>query len=389
MNPVAPALLLLLLVGCATSLEVLPAPRPVDAVEGAQLGAVLDALVEERGLPGATCAVLFADGRLFTHGSGSPDPARGGASMPAEGRMLAGSTGKSLFAAAALLLQEDGAVDLDDGLARWLGEEPWFGDVPNGAALTLRQLLHHTSGVPEHVWDPAVIEELTADPDRRWRPEELARLVAGRAALGPPGEAFSYADANYVLAMLAVQRAAGRDLHAVIQERLLGPLGLANTYPSLPRTLPGLVQGHVVLGAQLGSPPRFVLEDGRSALATSFEWAGGGYVSTSRDLAVLARALWSGALFGDEGSLGELLEAVPTPDGPGDAYGIGTILRDTELGPARGHDGFFPGYLTSVAWFPDRGVAVAVQVNTDDVRRLGGPLFQRAVLPLARAAAGA
>lgn len=378
------ALTLSLLVGCASSPVGGPAPIAYEAPELARL---LDQLVEDTGLPGATCAVLHGDGRLFVHGAGTADLDRPGASMPASGRMLAGSTGKSLFTAAAMLLQEDGEVDLDDPLARWLGDEPWFAGIANGGEVTLRQLLHHTSGIQEHVWQPEVVELTSGDPARSWSPEELAALVAGRDPLGPPGGAFSYADANYILAMLAVQHATGRDLHDVVDERVARPLGLDDTYPSLPRVLPGLVQGHVVLGARLGAPPRFVQEDGSSAIATSSEWAGGGYVSTSRDLAVFARAMWSGALFRDPATLEQLLDPVPTPRGPGDAYGMGTILRETSIGAARGHDGFYPGYLTSVAWFPDADLAVAVQVNSDDIRSLRGPLFDRAVLPLAEAAA--
>ena len=80
-----------------------------------------------------------------------------------------------------------------------------------------------------------------------------------------------------------------------------------------------------------------------------------------------------------------LTDWTETPAGPGDAYGIATILTrtgDETLGDALGHDGFFPGYLTSVAYFPALDVAVAVQTNTDDVRAVGGRLFDSLLMPV-------
>jgi D-alanyl-D-alanine carboxypeptidase len=82
-----------------------------------------------------------------------------------------------------------------------------------------------------------------------------------------------------------------------------------------------------------------------------------------------------------------MLDGVPARLGPGTRYGLGVILQDTPAGPSQGHSGFFPGYLTEMAYFPELDVAVALQVNTSVGQALGRP--PAAVLvELARAASG-
>ncbi len=358
-------------------------PKPEEpALDTAALAQWLDGLVQDKGLPGATLAASFPDAQDVSLAAGRTSPGDTAPALPVNARMLAGSTGKTYFAACAIALQADGRIDLDDPVSKHLGDEPWFARVPNSGDVSLRDLLQHRSGIPEYVWDPEVAAAVGADMDRVWGHAELARLLEGRDPVGTPRSQFVYADANYVLAMLAIEKATGEDLYNYAREQFLEPLGLGDTFASDSRDLPGLTQGHVVLGAQLGAPPLMVGDDGRVQFNTQFEWAGGGYVASAGDLARWGRVLWSGQLI-DETYLPDLLDSHPTPKGPGDRYGIATIVRDTDLGPAHGHDGFFPGYLTSVAWFPEHGFSVAVQVNTDDLRLLQGQLFDVVLLPAA------
>ncbi len=67
----------------------------------------------------------------------------------------------------------------------------------------------------------------------------------------------------------------------------------------------------------------------------------------------------------------QMLDSIPSNLGPGERYGLGVQVRNTEWGECYGHAGWFPGYLTEMAYFPKLGVAVAVQFNTDDMRRVG------------------
>jgi D-alanyl-D-alanine carboxypeptidase len=104
-----------------------------------------------------------------------------------------------------------------------------------------------------------------------------------------------------------------------------------------------------------------------------FEWAGGGFASTAADLARWAAALYDGRVLEAEW-VAQMLEGVPARLGPGVRYGLGAIIQETPLGLTFGHSGFFPGYLTQMAYYPDHRIAVAVQVNTSVPQSLGRPL---------------
>src|ERR1041384_8377206 len=99
--------------------------------------------------PGLVAAAVMPDGTLRRTAVGIADK-ENAVVMREESRMPGGSTGKSVFAATASLLAAEGIVNFDDPLSKWLGHEPWFARLPNAAEISLRHLLMHTSGVPDH-----------------------------------------------------------------------------------------------------------------------------------------------------------------------------------------------------------------------------------------------
>ena len=96
------------------------------------------------------------------------------------------------------------------------------------------------------------------------------------------------------------------------------------------------------------------------------EWTGGGFASTSADLARWGHVLFSGAAM-DTPYLDRLLDGVPVaPDAPEILYGAGVaIYADTSRGPVYGHGGWIPGYVSSLRHYADHGVTVAFQINSD------------------------
>ena len=325
--------------------------------------------MHERGLfPGASLALVLPGGEeiALCAGLASREDER---AMRPKDRMPAGSIGKTFVAAAALRLRQAGRLDLEDAASRWLGEEEWFARLPNSEHLTLRNLLEHSSGIPEYYVNPGFIENLREEPARVRPPEELVSLVLDAPPLFAAGEGWSYADTNYLLVGMVIERASQKTFYEQVREHFLIPHGLRDTLPSDRRDLPGLAQGYVVMGQGLGFPAR-ALVDGRLAVNPQFEWCGGGFATTPLDLARWARVLYQGRAFEGE-YLDELLAGVETGRLPGERYGLGTFLRGTRAGPMRGHEGFYPGYLSAMAFFPESGFAAALQVNTDDLRGLG------------------
>ncbi len=334
-----------------------------------RLQGIVDAFHSGGRFPGVSAAVSMPDGTVFTFTAGEADTVRHVA-MTAPARMLQGSVGKTYFAALAMQLMGDGALDLDAKVSTYLGHHPWYARIPNAAGITVKQLMTHTSGVMRYEFKETFTQDLTAHPDKHWDPEDLISYVLDEEASFPAGEGWEYSDTNFILLGMILEEITGRPCYDLIQEKILEPLGLKNTVPSSSRVIPGLIQGYAGPANPFGGTDEVLLPDGRFVINPQFEWAGGGFASTTEDLARWARALYTGRAFDPE-LLPLMLEGVPARLGPNTRYGLGVILVDTPAGPSQGHSGFFPGYLTEMAYFPDLDVAVALQVNTSVGRALG------------------
>jgi D-alanyl-D-alanine carboxypeptidase len=329
----------------------------------------LEALHAELNFPGATAAYVLPDGTSGTAATGLSDVERR-LPMTARSRMLAASIGKTFVGAEVLALAQQGSLGLDDPVAKWLGTRSWYSRLPNGGQITIRHLLNHTAGLPDHVYDEAfakAVAQRWQEPGNPFPPEALVEFILDKEPLNEPGEAFHYSDTGYILLGLVIEEAAGRSFYEEVEERFLGPLKLDQTTPSNRRELEGLAAGYTEPDGQLGSlglPPKSTTAPGVMAWNPALEWTGGGFVSTSRDLALWAKALYEGkAMPGDY--LGELFRSVQVV--PGEAsYGAGVgIYENTPLGPVYGHGGVIPGYTSSMRYYPDYRFAVAFQVNTD------------------------
>ena len=363
-----------------------PAAAPRTELVRERLAAVLQDLVERRGLPGASAALVLPDGSLVAAAAGWASREENTLLTP-KGRMLSGSVGKSYVAATAIELALAGRLDLDAPAVSRLdpAEAAWFRRLPNGERVTPRQLLRHQSGMRRYELDPAFWKRLLAEPDRVWTPEQLLASELDAPPLFELGEGWSYADTNYVALGVVLERVLGGSILEHVAKRFLAPHGLVDTVPSSSRSIPGLVQGYAVPTRALGVPERVLGEDGRFVFNPQFEWCGGGWANTPSDLARWAWIFYGGRAFEQEYSalLCDVVEAREL--GPGKRYGLGAIVTATELGDLVGHDGFMTGYLASMGTFPDRGVAVAFQTNSDDLSALGGPLH-RVLVELARCA---
>jgi D-alanyl-D-alanine carboxypeptidase len=318
--------------------------------------------------PGLTAGFMLPDGRAGGVAVGMADPVRKVA-MQSSDRMLAGSIGKTFVSAVAMQLVDEGSLDIEAKISRWLGAETWFARLPNGPEITLRMLMNHTSGIPEHVYDPAFLAALHDQPERVWTPPELVAYILGKPPLFPAGRGWSYADTNYIVVGMIIERVTDRSLYEEIDSRLIRPLKLENTSPSISRVLARLVPGHV----RKGGP--FLIEgptllDGKLRINPQCEWAGGGFVSTAVDLARWGQALYGGRVLSPT-ALETTLAGVPARTGRGDRYGLGVQIRPSPWGLSYGHGGWFPGYLSEIEYFAGPRLAVAIQFNTDDVRSLG------------------
>ena len=137
----------------------------------ARLQAALDEWRTSVQAPGASFGIVTKDGQVFGLASGLADRTAGRALSP-DDLLMAGSTGKTFFAAVALQLIEAGRLDLDAPISKYLGAKPWFSRLPNAKGITVRMLMTHTSGLVRYEMNPKFTADLRANPDKAWTPEE-------------------------------------------------------------------------------------------------------------------------------------------------------------------------------------------------------------------------
>ncbi len=353
----------------------------------------LAALHTQYGFPGATAAYRLPDGTTGTAAIGLADRERE-IPMAITARMPAASIGKTFVGATVLALVQEGRLALDEPIATWLGDRAWFVRLPNHDRITLRQLLNHTAGIANHVVAAAFARDLRQGrwpPDRPPAATELIGYILDQPPLFPPGAGWHYSDTGYLLVGLIIEQVTGRSFYAEITERFLIPHHLDLTTPANRRRIFGLAAGYLSADNAFGLPPKTTIRPGLLAWHPGIEGAGGGFVSNSQDLVV-----WAGRLFTGKALAGnyrrELLRAVPVdPAAPGVSYGIGVgIYADGPLGPTYGHGGWIPGYSSSLRYYPEYGIAIALQLNTDiGIVDDTSPVVQDAEVRLARIVAAA
>ncbi|MFT7486670.1 MAG: D-alanyl-D-alanine carboxypeptidase, partial [Candidatus Paceibacteria bacterium] len=347
----------------------------------------LDLVHSRSDFPGGSLALILPGGQSLAITVGTTDKERDGQDLKASDRLLSGSIGKTYVAAMALKLSSEGKLDLDAKAIDFFEGESWFLRLAGSDSFTVRQLLRHQSGLQRYVFGKEFWETLTQEIDKVWEPKELLSFVFDHDGLFAPGEGWAYSDTNYIVVGMILEKISGEKMYDYVQNHFLDPHKLRDTVPSDSRRIPGLIQGHTRSFQAFGLPDR-VLDEGLFIINPQFEWCGGGFCNTPLDLARWARILFSGAAF-DADYLPELLASVPADPrqlGSNSSYGPGCIIRQTELGELRGHDGVMTGYQSVMGWYPDLDLAIAFQMNMDSDRKIGMPL-SRLLMSFAKIAA--
>lgn len=324
----------------------------------------IDSVRQAINIPAMAFSCILPSGEQVTVASG----------MKPEQRMLAGSTGKTFFASLALRLINEGKLSLDDKVSTYLGKETWYARVQNAETITIRMLMNHTTGIEEYYELGNFMETLINNPDKKWTPEECISYTLGRPPLFPAGTDWSYADTNYLILGLVIQSITKKPAYQQIDEYFIKPHKLIYTEPSVKRELKDLVTG--ISGPN--SPFKVsgpVLAGNKMLINPQMEWAGGGYISNTPDLARWARIFYDATGL-SETVRNEMRSGTPAKTGKDHQYGLGMQIRPSPLGTSYGHGGWFPGYLTEMDYFPDKNLSVAVQLSTDDFQKLKrGPRF--------------
>ncbi|TYB44059.1 serine hydrolase domain-containing protein [Actinomadura chibensis] len=321
----------------------------------------MDGLVRD-GFPGVLAAVRDRDGRTTDYVAGVGDRDTG-AKPPVNGHVRIASNTKTFTAAVVLQLVGEGRVKLDAPIEKYLpGLVRGEGIDPN--KITVRNVLQHTSGIPEYTRYLDLNAFNTRDLYRE--PRELLDIAFRHPADFPPGTKWQYSNTNYVLAGLLVQKVTGRPVGEEITNRIIRPLGLRDTY--WPLVGERGIRGAHPKGYDAAEPGGALRDITR--LDPSAGWAAGQLVSTPRDLNAFFGALLGGRLL-RPAELAEMKRTLPAPgDLPGASYGLG--LMSTKLscgGYLWGHGGDINGYETRDGATADgRAATVAVTALPSAIR---------------------
>jgi D-alanyl-D-alanine carboxypeptidase len=320
-------------VGVGTLSAVASTPsRPHDGVQQR-----LDTIVKEDTFPAALAAVREKGGhtRNYTAGVGN---LKTGAKVPEDGQVRIGSNTKTFTAVLVLQLVGEGKVELDAPIETYL---PGLvrGEGIDGRHITVRQLLQHTSGLPNYT-------EFIESKDyvqTYYQPRAMLDTAFSHKAEFPPGTKWQYSNTNYIVAGLLVEKVTGRPLIEEMNKRIIQRIGLRHTYfPNVgDRTIH---ERH----------PHGYSRDENGAIAgditvmdPSMGWAAGQMVATPSDVNRFFTALLDGKLI-KPAELKQMRNTVDAPElGNGVKYGLG--LTSTPLscgGLAWGHGGDIDGYHT-------------------------------------------
>ena len=322
-------------------LGVAPAsPATSTAPPSAQVQAILDQWTSTG--PGkVTAALRRAGGEVISYTSGTT--ATGGR-VGVDDQFRIGSITKTFVAVMTLQAVDEGRIDLDAPVARYL---PGLTIVDG---VTVRQLLDHTSGIPD-INSDEFSAQILSDMDHNWTPNELLAVAADQPREFQPGHGSAYSNTNYVLVALVLEAVTGRSLADNLRIRITGPLGMHDTYlaPEAGRTpIPGF-SPYLPGGTTTGAP--------YTAIETAARLEGG-IVSTTHDLVTFITSITDGRLLS-----AQMLDTM-TPDTT-TGFGVGITSFDTPAGPALGMHGAITGYDCLVGVIVDSGDLFVILSNDD------------------------
>ncbi len=256
-----------------------------------------------------------------------------------------GSISKQFVSAVAMMLVEEGKLELDDPIHKHL---PFLPGEWRGA--TVRQLMTHTSGIPDY-------EEIATYDIYGFRltPEDVIRIAHSRPMDFEPGTSWNYSNTGYFLLSIIIERIEGKPLGHVLASRIFDPLGMTQTRMANPETL----VAHRASGYWINKSGELT---NRRPTETSSTLGAGGLLSSAHDLAKWDEALYGDRLLSAE-SKTKMWTAVVLPDGQSTGYGFGWGVNPYKGLTRQRHAGMVAGFVARFSRFPDQEATIIVFMN--------------------------
>ena len=357
-----------------TTATAAPKSPALNSIDPTAFQAVVDAAAKELLVPGAVVLLKTPQGTFHafvgTTKLGERTP------PDANTHFRIASNTKTMTSALIALLAQDGKLKFSDPVSDYVP------GVPNGAGITIADLLTMRSGLYNYTNAPELAAAMDADLAKVWTPQEVLAIAFAHPPNAAPNTTYEYNNTNYALLGLVAEKAGGRPLAEQFRERLFGPLALQQT--SLPAsddaTIPApFSHGYMYGGsahAMVDEPyPPDVQAAARAGTLkpsdytnqnSSYAHAAGGVISTADDAGTWIRALVSGKVFDADYQQQWLQSLQPEdPDQPdGQKYGYGiSYQRFSPTAAMYYHGGELPGFNSFMGYDPDNDVSLVVWTN--------------------------
>jgi CubicO group peptidase (beta-lactamase class C family) len=313
-----------------------------------QLTEALIDRIKKESFPGAAVLVSRDGKLLYSKGFGLADLAHQVPITP-ETKFRIGSITKQFTAASILKLQEEGLLNVEDKLSKYIA------DFPRGDEVTIDRLLTHSSGIHSFTNQPNFLDRVRSEIT----PEEMVDSIKSYAYDFDPGEKYQYNNSGYFLLGYIVEKVSGKNFAEYLQETFFDPIGMKNS---------GIHNWYTILEHE-ATGYSFVNGELRKSMNWDMSHAGGAgaIYSTVGDLYLWNEAVFNGKVLSDKS-----LQAAFTPaklnDGSPATPGVGGYGYGWGIGEFRGlkiisHGGGLHGFLSYLVRFPEKNCTIAVLSN--------------------------
>ena len=325
---------------------VLPAQN-VDTIDGslrAKIDRIAAGVMEQRGVPSASVAVVSGGKLVYTQAYGKAQIHPDKRATP-DMRYSIGSISKQFTATAILLLQEQGKLSVDDAVGKYVP------GLTRGDEVTIRQILSHTSGYQDYAPEDYPVESQL----KPVTPRQILDEWAAKPLDFEPGTQWQYSNTNYVIAGLIVEKVSGEKLFDFLGEHVFRPLGMKSAWNSDEKELTRSDAAPYMRNA-LG-PLRPTPNGGEGWM-----FAAGELAMTAHDVALWDISLMQRTVLKPE-SYDQMFTEVKLKDGKGTNYGLGVDVRQRDGHRSIEHSGEVNGFVSDNEVLVDDGVAVVVLTN--------------------------
>lgn len=333
-----------------------PAVTDTEATQvavGGEMSPEIDAMMAKYAdAPGGAVMVIQNGEIVFQNGYGLAD-VENGLPITTDSIFHLGSVGKQFTALGVMMLAEQGLVNYDDPIGKYIPELAWMDD-----GVTIRRLLYHTSGIMGYDDSDAIYDALVASSDAPTNEDLLAVLAAQGDMLTDPGEVYSYSNTGYEILGSLIERVSGEKYAVFMEKNIFAPLGMTHTF-SLPN--PERLQDKNVTQSYYldGGQPWAYEPDILDGLTGS-----GSIYTTLGDMYLYDQALRNNELVSAE-TLDEAFTSGTLNNGESIEYGFGVDVSEYSGYEYIGHSGAWLGFESYYLYIPEKNLSVVVLLNFD------------------------